>query len=69
MSREVQKYRDYARECLRQADQASNSARRDKLLELARAWADAATMEHDEATAYVLNGPTSPPTVRRRVSG
>jgi len=42
MSREAQKYRDYARECLRQAEEADTSERRDKLLELARVWADAA---------------------------
>ena len=42
MSREAQKYQDYARECLRQAEEADTSERRDKLLELARVWADAA---------------------------
>jgi len=42
MSREAEKYRAYERECLRQAQQAHSSERRDKLLELARVWADAA---------------------------
>jgi hypothetical protein len=42
MSRAAQKYRGYARECLRQAEEADTSERRDKLLEIARVWADAA---------------------------
>src|SRR5215475_5316851 len=51
MSREAEKYRAYERECLRQAQQAHSSERRDKLVELARVWADAAlAVEVDEAT-------------------
>jgi hypothetical protein len=42
MLREAAKYRDYARECLRQADQADSPERREKLVELARVWTDAA---------------------------
>jgi hypothetical protein len=42
MRHEVVKYRDYARECLRQAEQADTPERRDKLIELARIWAEAA---------------------------
>jgi hypothetical protein len=42
MRHEVVKYRDYARECLRQAEQAATSERRDKLLQLARIWTEAA---------------------------
>jgi hypothetical protein len=54
MSREAQKYRDYARECLRQAEEAHTSERRDKLLELARVWADAAlAIDVDQPTDEV----------------
>jgi hypothetical protein len=56
MSRAAQKYRGYARECLRQAEEADTSERRDKLLEIARVWADAAVaVELDEATANILS--------------
>jgi hypothetical protein len=40
--REAVKYRDYARECLRQAEQAESPERREKLIELARVWTEAA---------------------------
>jgi hypothetical protein len=42
MRREAEKYRSYARECLRQAEQAETEERRDKLFNLARVWVDAA---------------------------
>jgi hypothetical protein len=45
MSVEAKKYFAYARECARQADQATNAERRDKLLELARVWTIAALTE------------------------
>ena len=68
MSREAEKYRAYERECLRQAQQAHSSERRDKLVELARVWADAAlAVEVDEATGDVLS-PSSRPAQRTRSS-
>ena len=61
MSREAEKYRAYERECLRQAQRAHSSERRNKLLELARVWADAAlAMEVDDATGDVLSRSSHP---------
>jgi hypothetical protein len=45
MGREAKKYLDYARECTRQAEEADNPQRRDKLIELARVWTQAALTE------------------------
>jgi hypothetical protein len=45
MGRETKKYLDYARECTRQAEQANDPERRDKLIELARVWMQAALSE------------------------
>ena len=45
MSWQAKKYRDYASECLRLAQQADSIEKRNKLLELARVWADAAVVE------------------------
>jgi hypothetical protein len=51
MSCEAQKYRDYARECLRQSKKAQTAERRNKLVDLARVWANAAAvLDADEAT-------------------
>jgi hypothetical protein len=61
MSREAEKYRAYERECLRQAQQAHSSERRDKLVELARIWADAAlAVEVHEATGGALSRSSRP---------
>lgn len=55
MSREAQKYREYARECLRQSAEAQTAERRDKLVELAHVWANAAVvLDADEAATKVL---------------
>ena len=45
MSWQAKKYRDYASECVRLAEQADFIEKRNKLLELARVWADAAVVE------------------------
>jgi len=49
MSAEARKYEDYARECLRQARLAQTPQLRDRLLDLARVWTDAATTETNAA--------------------
>jgi hypothetical protein len=66
MSREAEKYRAYERECLRQAQQAHSSERRDKLVELARVWA-ALAVEVDEATGDALSRSSRP--AQRTCSG
>ena len=56
MWREAEKYRGYERECLRQAEQADTPERRDKLVDLARVWADAAlAVDVHAATRDVLS--------------
>ena len=45
MSWQARKYRDYASECVRLAQQADFIEKRNKLLELARVWTDAAVVE------------------------
>ena len=45
MGAEAKKYFAYARECARQANEATTTKRRDKLLELARVWMIAALTE------------------------
>ena len=45
MSWEAKKYHGYARECARLAEQAETVEKRNKLLELARVWLDAAIIE------------------------
>ena len=42
MGADAKKYFAYARECARQANEATSAERRDKLLELARVWMIAA---------------------------
>jgi hypothetical protein len=49
MSWHVQKYHGYSRECVRLAEEASSAEKRNKLLELARVWADAALVEEQAA--------------------
>ena len=39
---DVAKYRTYAVECMRQAEETDDPARRDKLIDLARTWTNAA---------------------------
>ena len=45
MSFHAHKYHGYARECVRLAEQADTLERRDKLIELARVWTEAALTE------------------------
>jgi hypothetical protein len=59
MGREAKKYVAYARECARQADEATSADRRDRLLELSRVWMVAALMEADgEPQAEGARGPS-----------
>ena len=46
----AKKYRGYATECVRLAKQADLIEKRNKLLELARVWSDAALVEEQFAT-------------------
>jgi len=48
---EAGKYINYARECVRLAGHAETPEARDKLIELARVWMDAAMTEQDVAGA------------------
>ena len=50
MSWQAKKYRGYASECVRLAKQADLIEKRNKLLELARVWSDAALVEEQFAT-------------------
>jgi hypothetical protein len=45
MSAEAKKYHGYARECTRLAGEANTLEKRNKLLDLARVWRDAALTE------------------------
>jgi osmotically-inducible protein OsmY len=47
MLSEAKKYHGYARECVRLAGQVETPAQRDKLIELARVWMDAAPTEEE----------------------
>src|SRR5262249_46988300 len=47
VSSEQQKYLDYARECVRLAGHAETPEFRDKLIDLARVWMDAAMAEEE----------------------
>jgi hypothetical protein len=49
MSWRAEKYHGYSRECVRLAKEASSVENRNKLLELARVWADAALVEEQAA--------------------
>ena len=50
MPSEASKYLDYARECIRLAGHAESADARDKLIDLARVWMDAAMTEEAMAT-------------------
>jgi hypothetical protein len=47
MSSEAKKYHGYARECVRLAEAAETPDRRDRLIDLARIWMDAALTEEE----------------------
>jgi hypothetical protein len=51
LSSEAEKYHDYARECIRLAEQAKTAEHREKLLDLSRAWMEAALTEEEYAQA------------------
>jgi hypothetical protein len=48
MRSEAQRYENYARECVRQASQADTVELREKLLDLARVWMEAAITEEEQ---------------------
>jgi hypothetical protein len=50
MGSQTDKYLEYARECVRLAGHAEGVAERDKLVELARVWMEAAVTEEEAAT-------------------
>jgi hypothetical protein len=58
MSWEARKYYGYARECARLAEQSNSVEKRDKLLELARVWFDAALREEQAADEARAGSPT-----------
>jgi hypothetical protein len=51
MSPEAKKYHGYARECTRLAGEANSIEKRNKLLDLARVWRDAALTEEQAVAA------------------
>jgi hypothetical protein len=51
MPSEAAKYLEYARECIRLAGHAVDAVERDKLVELARTWMQAAMTEEEAAVA------------------
>jgi hypothetical protein len=51
MRSQANKYLEYARECVRLAEHAADVADRDKLVELARIWMEAAMTEEEAAGA------------------
>jgi hypothetical protein len=61
MGHEAKKYLGYARECVRQAEQAHTEERRGKLVELARIWMAAALNE--EAAKRKRPSPSGLPSI------
>jgi hypothetical protein len=49
MASQANKYHRYARECVRLAEEENSIEKRNKLLELARVWMDAAIIEEQAA--------------------
>jgi hypothetical protein len=66
MASEANKYHNYARECVRLAGHAHTPEARDKLLDLARVWMDAAVTE-EEAAAVTDPDPLQPPALARHM--
>ena len=54
MAWEAQKYWSYSRACIQQARETSNDERRTRLLELARAWTEAAIREELNARGPIF---------------
>lgn len=48
MVSEAKKYHDYARECLKLAEEATRSDVRERLIELSRVWMEAALLEEKQ---------------------
>jgi hypothetical protein len=59
VGREAKKYLDYARECVKQAEEAHTQERRDKLIELARVWTQAALAEQAALSEQDIRGNNS----------
>ena len=57
MIAEAKKYRTYARECMRQANAEPLLGRRERLLELARVWMQAARREQQLYPAELVEAP------------
>ena len=62
---EAKKYHGYARECVRLAGRAETPELRDKLIELARVWMDAALTEEEEEERATRSASFTPPPVDR----
>ena len=58
---QARKYSEYVRECLRQAERADSSERREKLIELARIWMNAARVEDEAAGRTARSAATEKP--------
>jgi hypothetical protein len=55
MLEKAKEYHEYARECVRMAEQADSEETRGKLLELARVWTNAALLEEEDAIKTKLS--------------
>jgi hypothetical protein len=61
MLSEAKKYHDYARECVRLAVRAETPELRDKLIDLARVWMDAALTEEETQERTTRPSSLTPP--------
>jgi hypothetical protein len=61
MLSEAKKYHGYARECVRLAGRAETPELRDKLIELARVWMDAALTEEEAEERATRPSSLTPP--------
>jgi len=61
MLSEAKKYHGYARECVRLAGRAETPELRDKLIELARVWMDAALTEEEAEERATRPSSLAPP--------
>ena len=65
MLSEAKKYHGYARECVRLAGRAETPAQRDRLIDLARIWMDAALTEEEAEEKGRRPSSFAPPPVDR----
>ena len=65
MLSEAEKYHGYARECVRLAGAAETPELRDKLIDLARVWMDAALTEEEAQERPARPSSPAPPPVNR----